>query len=238
MTSVILSSNGSPLYVATDATLADDLDVENDLPDRRPAPACMCAASNCPRRTAASSGAFLSQIETALTQRELATVAESMRPVAEADRLRTALLAAVGHDLRRPLAAATAAVTSLRSAEVKLSAKPIAPNCSKPPTRASTALAALVTKLLDASRLQAGVLGVSLGAVSLDEIVSGALDELGLAPGEVNLELGQVPRSDGRRGAAAARCRQPHRQRVAILPAGCLACDRDQRIRRASCSSG
>ena len=59
----------------------------------------------------------LLQIETALTQRELRTEAEHMRPVAEADRLRTALLAAVGHDLRRPLAAATAAVTGLRSTD-------------------------------------------------------------------------------------------------------------------------
>jgi two-component system sensor histidine kinase KdpD len=46
-----------------------------------------------------------------------------------------------------------------------------------------------VTKLLDASRLQAGVLGVSLGAVNLDEVVLLALDELGTSPGEVQLEL-------------------------------------------------
>jgi two-component system sensor histidine kinase KdpD len=47
-----------------------------------------------------------------------------------------------------------------------------------------------VTKLLDASRLQAGVLGVTIESVALEEIVSGALEELGLAPGEVQLELG------------------------------------------------
>ena len=39
-------------------------------------------------------------------------------PLAEADRMRTALLAAVSHDLRTPLASAKAAVTSLRSADV------------------------------------------------------------------------------------------------------------------------
>ena len=54
-------------------------------------------------------------------------------------------------------------------------------------------LADLVTKLLDASRLQAGVLGVSLAPVALDEVVIVALDELGLAPGEVQLELTAVP---------------------------------------------
>ncbi|MEP6480561.1 MAG: DUF4118 domain-containing protein [Rhodoglobus sp.] len=133
-------------------------------------------------------GAFLSQIESALQRRELASEAESMRPVAEADRLRTALLAAVGHDLRRPLAAATAAVTSLRSAEVKLSAADKAELLETAEVSLDS-LASLVTKLLDASRLQAGVLGVSLGPVALDEVVIGALDELGLAPGEVQLEL-------------------------------------------------
>ena len=115
-----------------------------------------------------------------------------MRPVAEADRLRTALLAAVGHDLRRPLAAATAAVTSLRSSELTLSDSD---NTELLATADESleSLASLVTKLLDVSRLQAGVLGVSLEPVTLDEIIGGALDELGLAPGDVQLELGEVP---------------------------------------------
>jgi two-component system sensor histidine kinase KdpD len=37
------------------------------------------------------------------------------------------------------------------------------------------------------------VLGVILTPVAVDEVVGGALDELGLAPGEVSLELGVVP---------------------------------------------
>jgi len=111
-----------------------------------------------------------------------------MRPAAEADRLRTALLAAVGHDLRRPLAAATAAVTSLRSAELALSESDRA-ELLEAADESLDALAGLVTQLLDASRLQAGVLGVSLAPVQLDDVVTGALDELGLAPGEVRLEL-------------------------------------------------
>ena len=115
-----------------------------------------------------------------------------MRPVAEADRLRTALLAAVGHDLRRPLAAATAAVTSLRSSELTLSDSDNRELLATA-DESLESLASLVTKLLDVSRLQAGVLGVSLEQVTLDEIVSGALDELGLAPGDVQLELGEVP---------------------------------------------
>jgi two-component system, OmpR family, sensor histidine kinase KdpD len=133
-------------------------------------------------------GAFLSQIESALRQRALSVEAETMRPVAEADRLRTALLAAVGHDLRRPLAAATAAVTSLRSHELTLTSSD-REDLLEAAELSLDNLADLVTKLLDASRLQAGVLGVSLADVQLDEIVSGALDELALSPGDVNLEL-------------------------------------------------
>ncbi len=51
-----------------------------------------------------------------------AAIAESgaAQPIAEADRMRTALLAAVSHDLHTPLAAAKAAVSCLRSADIQL----------------------------------------------------------------------------------------------------------------------
>ena len=133
--------------------------------------------------------AFISQIDTALRHRELASEAEIMRPAAEADRLRTALLAAVGHDLRRPLAAATTAITSLRSTEVTLSDHD-RNELLEAAEVSLDGLADLVTKLLDASRLEAGVLGLTVSEVHLEDVVSGALDELELAPGEVNLTLG------------------------------------------------
>ena len=52
--------------------------------------------------------------------------------------MRTALLAAVGHDLRTPLASAKAAVTSLRSADVELVRRRTTPSCCSPPTSPST----------------------------------------------------------------------------------------------------
>ena len=60
--------------------------------------------------------AFAAQAALALRQERLAEEAAAARPLAEADRMRTALLAAVSHDLRTPLASAKAAVTSLRGA--------------------------------------------------------------------------------------------------------------------------
>ena len=187
MTSVILSVNGAAVHTATDASRARDDDVESRFPLGDHAVLYLRGADLAPsdRRIL---GAFLSQLEGAVQRRELAAEAETMRPVAEADRLRTALLAAVGHDLRRPLAAATAAVSALRSHDVALS-----PDDEEELLSAAheslEALADLVTKLLDASRLQAGVLGVTLEPVSVDEVVGGALEELHLSPGQIELEL-------------------------------------------------
>ena len=136
-------------------------------------------------------GVFASQLEAALLQRRLTAEAEEARPIAEADRLRSALLAAVGHDLRRPLAAATAAVTSLRSDEVTLSTAD-RDELIATADESLRALGTLVTDLLDVSRLQAGVLGIATRAVALDDVVGGALDELALAPGDLRLELTPV----------------------------------------------
>jgi two-component system sensor histidine kinase KdpD len=136
-------------------------------------------------------GAFISQLESALDRRRLAAEAEGMRPLAAADRLRSALLAAVGHDLRRPLAAATAAVSSLRSREIKLTPSDRAELLATADESLGD-LATLVTDLLDVSRLQAGVLGVMLEPVSVEEVVGDVIDELHLAPGSVQLELGET----------------------------------------------
>jgi two-component system sensor histidine kinase KdpD len=132
--------------------------------------------------------AFVAQIEAALVQRELMTEARELRPLEEADRLRTALLAAVGHDLRTPLSSATAAVSSLRSTDVAWS------DADREELLATAEeslhrLAELVGDLLDASRLQAGVLAISLSAVGLDEIVPLALDELRVPNDRVRLDV-------------------------------------------------
>ena len=68
-------------------------------------------------------GAFASYAAVALDQQRLAAEAQAAKPIAAADRMRTALLAAVSHDLRTPLASAKAAVTSLRSPDVNWAAE-------------------------------------------------------------------------------------------------------------------
>ena len=65
-------------------------------------------------------GVISAQVETALEHSALEATAQQIAPLAEADRVRSALLSAVSHDLRRPLAAATAAISGLRATDVRL----------------------------------------------------------------------------------------------------------------------
>ncbi|MFY9913566.1 MAG: DUF4118 domain-containing protein [Nocardioidaceae bacterium] len=94
--------------------------------------------------------------------------------LAEVDRLRSALLAAVGHDLRTPLAGVKAAVTSLRQSDVTWSTEQQAELLATIETSADR-LADLISNLLAMSRLQAGALSVALEPTVLDEVVSRAL---------------------------------------------------------------
>lgn len=98
--------------------------------------------------------------------------------LAEADRVRAALLAAVGHDLRTPLAAAKASVSSLRSKEIALTPAD-RQELLAAADESLDRLIALVENLLDMSRLQAGAMPVRLEPVALAEVVAGALHGLG-----------------------------------------------------------
>ena len=118
--------------------------------------------------------AFASQVAVAYRQRQLLQAAAAAVPLAEADRMRTALLNAVGHDLRTPLAAAKAAVSGLRSPGITWSHEDRAELLGNA-DEALDRLSALVTNLLDLSRLQAGALSVVPRPVGLDDVVSMAL---------------------------------------------------------------
>ncbi|SCL17598.1 DUF4118 domain-containing protein [Micromonospora inyonensis] len=132
--------------------------------------------------------AFAAQAAVALRQERLAEEAATARPLAEADRMRTALLAAVSHDLRTPLASAKAAVSSLRSHDVEFDAddhEELLATADESLDR----LGRLVANLLDMSRLQAGALGVTATAIGLEDAVPRALDELGPAAAEVTTDI-------------------------------------------------
>jgi K+-sensing histidine kinase KdpD len=74
-------------------------------------------------RVVAESGLPARAADNALSgQHVAAAVLDIGRPAAHADRIHVALLAAVGHDLRSPLAAAKAAVSCLRARDMQLTA--------------------------------------------------------------------------------------------------------------------
>ena len=97
---------------------------------------------------------------------------------AEADRGRAALLAAVSHDLRAPLAAAKAAVSGLRSGDVPITADD-RDELLATAEESLDQLATLAASLLDVSRLQAGAQAVFPRPADLGAIVANSLDGLG-----------------------------------------------------------
>lgn len=128
------------------------------------------------------------QVDAALEHNALSETAKEVEPLSQVDQMRSALLAAVGHDLRRPLASATAAVSGLRTQGVTW-ADGDRDELLTTAAESLDSLATLVTNLLDVSRVQAGALAVSLSAVDVDDVILGGLDELGLGPKEVDLSL-------------------------------------------------
>jgi two-component system, OmpR family, sensor histidine kinase KdpD len=136
-------------------------------------------------------GAFATYAAVALEQQRLAAQAEAAKPIAAADRMRTALLAAVSHDLRTPLASAKAAVTSLRSQDVDWDEEDH-DELLATADESLDRLTHLVDNLLDMSRLQAGALSLFPRPVGLDEIVSRALDNLDgrdAAAGKITVDI-------------------------------------------------
>jgi len=121
--------------------------------------------------------AFAAQAAAALRQQRLAEEAERARPIAEADHLRAALLTTLSHDLRSPLAAATAAVDSLADPAITWTPGEHA-ELAETAQESLGQLRGLVDNLLDMTRLQAGALGVHAQPVAAAAIISRVLDSL------------------------------------------------------------
>ncbi len=109
-----------------------------------------------------------------LRQEELTAEAAGAQELAEANNLRRSLLSAVSHDLRTPLAAVKAGVSSLRSPDVEFSADDTAELLAGI-EESTDQLSALVDNLLDSSRLAAGVVRPHARVVSCEEVVHRAL---------------------------------------------------------------
>ncbi|MGV9247638.1 ATP-binding protein [Streptomyces sp. NPDC003710] len=130
--------------------------------------------------------AFAAQAAVVLDRRRLQQEAEQARTLAEGNRIRTALLAAVSHDLRTPLAGIKASVTSLRSDDVEWSEEDRAELLAAIEEGADR-LDHLVGNLLDMSRLQTGTVTPLIREIDLDEVVPMALG--GVPEDSVDLDI-------------------------------------------------
>jgi len=124
--------------------------------------------------TASLLAGYTAQAVAALDRARLRTQAAQAEALAEGNRMRTALLAAVSHDLRTPLASIKASVSSLRQTDVSWSPEDQADLLANIEQNADR-LDALVGNLLDMSRLQTGSLAPFLRAIAVDEVAPVAL---------------------------------------------------------------
>jgi two-component system sensor histidine kinase KdpD len=117
---------------------------------------------------------FAAQAAAALDRERLRTQAAQAEALAEGNRMRTALLAAVSHDLRTPLASIKASASTLRQTDVEWTPADQAALLATIDDNADR-LDALIGNLLDMSRLHTGSLEPFLRPTAIDEVAPVAL---------------------------------------------------------------
>jgi two-component system, OmpR family, sensor histidine kinase KdpD len=147
-------------------TVANRIDARPDL--------ALLVTGQRPTAARALLAGFAAQAAAALDRERLRTQAAQAEALAEGNRIRTALLAAVSHDLRTPLASIKASVSSLRQDDVEWSAEDEAALLAAIEQNADR-LDDLIGNLLDMSRLHTGSLQPFLRPVAVDEVAPAAL---------------------------------------------------------------
>lgn len=132
--------------------------------------------------------AFADQLSLALEGRRLRADAETVASLAQANALRTALLQAVSHDLRTPLASIKASVSGLLQNDVAFSNEDRV-SLLRNIDGASDRLDRLVVNLLDMSRLQAGAVESANRAVALEDVIAAALANTAHLGGQITVDV-------------------------------------------------
>ena len=144
--------------------------------------------------------AFARELAASVHLGELEAEAEAAGAVSAANELRAAILSAVSHDLRTPISAIKASVTSLLQKDVDWTPD-ARQEFLETIDEETDRLNALVGNLLDMSRLQAGALEISQTPVGLDEVLPAALQSVGAPDGSVRLDVPEtLPRVLADRG--------------------------------------
>ena len=132
--------------------------------------------------------AFAAQLATALESDRLHAEAAEADSLARANQLRSALLAAVSHDLRTPLAAIKAASSSLLSDQLDFGPEETHILLQTIDDE-SDRLSSLVENLLDMSRLETGSMDVLHESTDVNELIASAIESLGPRGAEVTVEI-------------------------------------------------
>jgi two-component system sensor histidine kinase KdpD len=133
--------------------------------------------------------AFATHLAVVADRDRLSAQTAAARRLEEGNRLRTALLAAVSHDLRTPLAGIKAAVSTLRTPGVTWSRDDEADLLAAIEESADR-LGAIIANLLDLTRLQTGAVQLVTQDVGLDDIVARTVRTL---PDADRIDVGVAP---------------------------------------------
>lgn len=122
--------------------------------------------------------AFAANLASALDRRLLHTRAAEAAALSETNELRSALLQAVSHDLRTPLASIKASVSSLRQSDIRWTPREAADFLATIEDETDR-LTHIVGNLLDMSRINANAVSPACRPTALDETVPAAVASLG-----------------------------------------------------------
>ncbi len=131
---------------------------------------------------------FATQGALALERARLAQAETRARVLEESDRLKSALLSSVSHELRSPLAAIKAGITSLRSREVHWDS-PAGADLLSVVEEEVEHLNRLVGNLLDMSRIESGALKAKRQWNVLADIIGSALERMHRAAEAYRIDL-------------------------------------------------
>jgi two-component system sensor histidine kinase KdpD len=135
--------------------------------------------------------AFVAQLRQAQERIRLEADAASAVELAEANSLRGAILAAVSHDLRTPIASIKAAASSMLDEEIEWDPEH-ARGFAKTIDAQSDRLTHLVSNLLDMGRIQAGAIKPSIQTIAIEDLLYRAVGTMGADGTLVAIDIADV----------------------------------------------
>jgi two-component system sensor histidine kinase KdpD len=118
--------------------------------------------------------ALLDQISIALERTILADEAADARASAEGEKLRSALLSSISHDLRTPLSSIVGSVTTLRSLDKKMT-KPVRDDLLANIEEEASRLSRFVSNLLDMTKIEGGAVKLGQEPIDVADVVAAAV---------------------------------------------------------------